>query len=115
MGKVRNGILFTVLGLGLAAASTLGSPAARAAEAVPHQSWSFSGPFGPFDRGDLQRQLVHRRGAGILVPSLVGYVLLLAAIFYGNAFAQAVPAIAEIHPAIRPSYSRPIRPVTPTE
>jgi carbon starvation protein len=40
--------------------------------------------------------LVYRRSVGILAPSLVGYVLLLAAIFYGNAFAEAVPAIAEV-------------------
>ena len=57
MGKVRNGILCAVLGLGLAAAGALWSPAARAAEAVPSQSWSFGGPFGTFDRGALQRGL----------------------------------------------------------
>jgi len=40
--------------------------------------------------------LVYRRGAGIFAPSLVGYVLLLAAVFYGSAFAEAFPGIAEI-------------------
>ena len=40
--------------------------------------------------------LVYRRGVPLLVPSLVGYVLLLVAIFYGNAFAAAFPVITEI-------------------
>ena len=40
--------------------------------------------------------LVYRRGVGILAPSLVAYAALLAAIFYGNAFAEAFPAIASI-------------------
>ncbi|NIV46687.1 MAG: hypothetical protein GWN46_07670, partial [Gammaproteobacteria bacterium] len=40
--------------------------------------------------------LVHRRGVGILVPSLLGYGLLLAAIFQGNAFAESFPAIADL-------------------
>ena len=40
--------------------------------------------------------LVYRRGVPILVPSLVGYALLLAAIFQGNAFVTAFPAVAEI-------------------
>ncbi len=61
MGKVRNGIPCAVLGavlaLGLAAAGAPWSPAARAAEAVPSQSWSFGGPFGTFDQGALQRGL----------------------------------------------------------
>lgn len=38
--------------------------------------------------------LVQRRGVSLLVPSLVGYGLLLGAIFYGNAFAESFPAIA---------------------
>jgi len=38
--------------------------------------------------------LVYRRNVPILVPSLVGYALLIAAIFQGNAFAEAFPAIA---------------------
>jgi len=40
--------------------------------------------------------LVTRRGIPILVPSLVAYALLLAAIFYGDAFAARFPAVAEI-------------------
>ena len=40
--------------------------------------------------------LVYRRGMAILAPSLVAYALLLAAIFYGNAFAEAYPALGEI-------------------
>jgi carbon starvation protein len=40
--------------------------------------------------------LVYRRGTGMLVPSLVGYALLLGAIFYGNAFAARFPVIGEI-------------------
>jgi carbon starvation protein len=40
--------------------------------------------------------LVRRRGIPILWPSLVGYVLLLAAILYGNRFAAAFPAIGEV-------------------
>jgi carbon starvation protein len=40
--------------------------------------------------------LVHRHGVGILWPSLVAYALLLASIFYGDAFVAAVPAVAEI-------------------
>jgi carbon starvation protein len=40
--------------------------------------------------------LVYRRGIAILAPSLVAYALLLAAIFYGNAFAEAYPALGEI-------------------
>jgi carbon starvation protein len=40
--------------------------------------------------------LVYRRGVGILAPSLIGYALLLGAIFYGNAFAESFPALAAI-------------------
>ncbi len=40
--------------------------------------------------------LVYRRGVDIFAPSLVGYALLLAAVFYGNAFAAAVPAVTRI-------------------
>jgi carbon starvation protein len=40
--------------------------------------------------------LVQRRGIRILWPSLVGYVLLLAAILYGNQFAAAFPALGEV-------------------
>ncbi len=60
MGKVRNGNPCAVLGAALAlglAAGTFWSPAARAAVEVPSQSWSFGGPFGTFDQGDLQRGL----------------------------------------------------------
>ena len=40
--------------------------------------------------------LVYKRGVPILAPSLVAYVALLAAIFYGDAFAQAFPFVGEI-------------------
>ncbi len=40
--------------------------------------------------------LVTRRGLGILAPSLVAYAVLLLAIFYGNDFAAAFPAITRI-------------------
>jgi carbon starvation protein len=40
--------------------------------------------------------LVYRRGVGVLIPSLVGYAILIAAIFQGNAFAEAFPSIAAI-------------------
>jgi len=40
--------------------------------------------------------LVYRRGISIPLPSVVAYVLLLAAVFQGNAFAEAFPWIAEI-------------------
>ena len=40
--------------------------------------------------------LFQRRGASILLPSLVAYALLLAAVFYGPAFAAAVPAITQV-------------------
>ncbi len=38
--------------------------------------------------------LVYRRGVPVLAPSLIGYALLLAAVFVGNDFAAAFPAIA---------------------
>jgi len=40
--------------------------------------------------------LIYRRGVPVLIPSLVGYALLLASIFYGNAVADALPWLAEI-------------------
>jgi len=40
--------------------------------------------------------LVYRRGVGMFLPSVVGYALLLVAIFYGNAFAAAFPVITQI-------------------
>jgi len=40
--------------------------------------------------------LVYRRGVPLLIPSLVGYALLLASIFYGNAVAETLPWLAEI-------------------
>ncbi len=40
--------------------------------------------------------LVYRRRVGIFAPSLVAYALLLAAIFYGDAFAAAFPAVKSI-------------------
>ncbi len=40
--------------------------------------------------------LVYRRGYRILSPSIVAYAVLLAAVFYGNAFAEAVPAVKSI-------------------
>jgi len=40
--------------------------------------------------------LVYRRGVGIFAPSLVGYALLLAAVFYGNTFAEAFPSVADV-------------------
>jgi carbon starvation protein len=40
--------------------------------------------------------LIYRRGVPVLGPSLVGYVVLLAAIFVGDDFAAAFPAVAEI-------------------
>ncbi len=40
--------------------------------------------------------LVYRRGVGMFVPSLVGYAVLLGAIFVGDEFAAAFPFIAEI-------------------
>jgi carbon starvation protein len=40
--------------------------------------------------------LVYRRGVPIFAPSLVGYALLLAAVFVGNDFAEAFPAVSRI-------------------
>jgi len=40
--------------------------------------------------------LVYRRGVPILAPSLIGYAVLLAAIFYGGSFVAAFPAVADI-------------------
>jgi len=40
--------------------------------------------------------LVYRRGVGLLAPSLVGYAVLLLSVFYGNAFAEAFPAVTRI-------------------
>ncbi len=40
--------------------------------------------------------LVYRRRVSLFAPSLVGYVVLLGAIFYGNAFALAMPWLGEI-------------------
>lgn len=40
--------------------------------------------------------LVYRRGMGILLPSLLGYALLIAAIFLGKAFVDAVPLVGQI-------------------
>lgn len=40
--------------------------------------------------------LVYKRGVGIVAPSIVGYAVLLVSIFYGDAFAEAVPVITEI-------------------
>ena len=40
--------------------------------------------------------LVYRRGVSILGSSLVVYVVLLTAVFYGDSFATAFPALAEI-------------------
>ena len=40
--------------------------------------------------------LIYRRETPIFAPSIVGYGILLASIFYGNAFAEAFPAVAGI-------------------
>jgi carbon starvation protein len=40
--------------------------------------------------------LIYRRGVGIFLPSLVGYAVLIAAIFYGDAFVAAFPAVATL-------------------
>jgi carbon starvation protein len=40
--------------------------------------------------------LVYRKGASIFAPSLIAYALLLVAVFYGDAFALAFPAVGEI-------------------
>ncbi len=40
--------------------------------------------------------LIYKRQSGLLAPSLVGYALLLGAIFYGDAVARAFPVLGEI-------------------
>ncbi len=40
--------------------------------------------------------LIYKRGIPLLVPSLVGYALLLVAIFYGESFVELFPAIREV-------------------
>ena len=40
--------------------------------------------------------LVYRKGVPILAPSLVAFALLMVAVFYGQAFADAFPALTEI-------------------
>jgi carbon starvation protein len=40
--------------------------------------------------------LVYRRGVSLLVPSLVGYAVLLVSVFYGNAFAEAFPVLTRV-------------------
>ena len=40
--------------------------------------------------------LVYRRGVPLLVPSLVGYAILLVSVVYGNDFAVAFPVLTEI-------------------
>jgi len=40
--------------------------------------------------------LVFRPGRATLLPSIAGYLVLIAAIFYGNAFAEAFPQIQQI-------------------
>ncbi|MCP5059135.1 MAG: carbon starvation protein A [bacterium] len=40
--------------------------------------------------------LVYRRGVNILPPSLVAYAVLLTAVFFGNGFAEAFPAVTSI-------------------
>ncbi len=40
--------------------------------------------------------LVHRRGIALGAPSVIGYAVLLAAIFWGDALVAAFPAIAEL-------------------
>ena len=53
----RNRVLGAVLGLGLVTLGGAWAPPAEAATGVapPHQSWSFDGVFGTFDRAALQR------------------------------------------------------------
>ena len=55
----RNTILGAVLGLGLVTLGGAWAPTAEAAKGVapPHQSWSFDGVFGTFDRAAQQRGL----------------------------------------------------------
>ncbi|MFN0264465.1 cytochrome c1 [Tepidamorphus sp. 3E244] len=52
--KVRS-LAFGALVTGLTAGLALPAMAAGEEVEIPHQSWSFSGPFGTFDRGQLQR------------------------------------------------------------
>jgi len=40
--------------------------------------------------------MVYRGGRSIVPPSIIGYLILLAAVFYGESFAAAFPALAEI-------------------
>jgi len=40
--------------------------------------------------------LIYKRGLPLLVPSLVGYALLLVAIFYGESFVEFFPGIREV-------------------
>ncbi|MBW2240647.1 MAG: carbon starvation protein A [Deltaproteobacteria bacterium] len=40
--------------------------------------------------------LVYRRGVDILPPSLVAFAVLLTAVFFGNSFAEAFPAVTSI-------------------
>jgi carbon starvation protein len=40
--------------------------------------------------------LIYKRGASLWLPSLLGFAVLLTAVFYGNAFADAFPAITRI-------------------
>jgi carbon starvation protein len=40
--------------------------------------------------------LVYRRGVSLTAPSLAGYAVLLVAVFYGDAFAAAVPVVGQI-------------------
>ncbi len=40
--------------------------------------------------------LVYRRGVPLVLPSLVGFAILLVAVFYGQAFADAFPAITQV-------------------
>ncbi len=40
--------------------------------------------------------LIYKRGVSLLLPSLAGYALLLASVFYGDAFAEIFPILGEI-------------------
>ncbi len=40
--------------------------------------------------------LIYRRGVPILIPSLIGYAVLLLAVFQGNAVAEAFPGLGEV-------------------
>ena len=39
---------------------------------------------------------VHRRGGAVFLPSIAGYVVLMASIFFGNDVADAFPVLGEI-------------------